>query len=38
MYDKMQAKLKIGVPHRSDAKFYTKMTVFVAVKNLELTL
>ena len=37
-YDKVHRKLKIGVPHGSDAKFSTKMTVFDAVKNHEITL
>ena len=38
LYDKVHRKLKIGVPHGSDAKFSTKMTVFDAVKNHEITL
>ena len=37
-YDKVHRKLKIGVPHGSDAKFSTKMIVFDAVKNHEITL
>ena len=38
VYDEVHEKLKIGVPHGSDAKFSTKMTVFDAVKNHEITL
>ena len=34
-YDKVHAKLKIGVPHRSDAKFSIKISIFDAVKNHE---
>ena len=37
-YDKVHAKVTIGVPHRSDAKFSIKISVSYVVKNHELTL
>ena len=37
-YDKVQATVKIGVPHRSDAKFPIKISVFDVVKNHAISL